>query len=480
MASSPPAFLPSSIPTPSPARLDALYSFTAAQRQTNEAGHRSNVRWWADALREALAAGRLGEDRLVLSVDDGLIEAVKHRERRPRGIGGVIASEITSRSLVPLPTFLASPTPIHASPSLSARAAALAAAPLWWALDQVNPWSARGETEEQTWRRVRGEYAYVALVERAAARFAAHLAANPPLDYTSSLFSPTSFQTLVGALDLLSPVREAGRKPDVPATASPVLSSRDVEVLLRWLARDAGVIVYDGEVVKLLQPDQRAADHAITDADRGTVAVLATLRRVEAQIDALEAESERCHAKAKHHLALGHKPVALASLRSKRNVDDVLARRASAAEQLRTVVRAMDQAKGDAEVMRAYETSTATLAGLLANPVLRPDRIETTTSRLADALADAKEVDDAIALGGHVAVGAAAGPGAVDDDEIAKELEALVLEVRERTAGRKEQPGTDAEKTAAPAPASLPSAPATPLAVRDDERTKPIALVSAE
>lgn len=80
--------------------------------------------------------------------------------------------------------------------------------------------------------------------------------------------------------------------------------------------------------------------------------------------------------------------------------------------------------------MAAYETSNSTLRTLLANPLLDKDRVEQTTERLAETLADQREIDDAIRLGGAVAVGTV---DEMDEGELESELQALVEEEKERT-----------------------------------------------
>ena len=76
--------------------------------------------------------------------------------------------------------------------------------------------------------------------------------------------------------------------------------------------------------------------------------------------------------------------------------------------------------------MKAYESSTATLRALLAHPSLQRDAVERTFDALADANADARELDDAVRSGMDLAVGASAPPE--DEDEINAELAALVAE----------------------------------------------------
>lgn len=94
--------------------------------------------------------------------------------------------------------------------------------------------------------------------------------------------------------------------------------------------------------------------------------------------------------------------------------------------------------------MNAYSTATSTLKGILANPQLDLDRVEKTTQELADVLASQEEVDQAIRVGGRVAVGAAGVE--VDEDELERELEGLVLEEKERLAEEDKDKEKDKEQ----------------------------------
>jgi charged multivesicular body protein 7 len=75
--------------------------------------------------------------------------------------------------------------------------------------------------------------------------------------------------------------------------------------------------------------------------------------------------------------------------------------------------------------MKSYESSTATLRSILAHPSLRRDKIEQTMDALAEANADARDVEEAIRVSGDVALGVEGG----DDDELEDELRGLVIEV---------------------------------------------------
>lgn len=96
--------------------------------------------------------------------------------------------------------------------------------------------------------------------------------------------------------------------------------------------------------------------------------------------------------------------------------------------------------------MKVYESSTATLRALLAHPSLQHDAVERTFDALADANADARELDEAVRFGMETAVGAVDSPDYEED--IKAELAALEAEaIAEAQAG---------EKTQQPAVATLP------------------------
>ena len=78
--------------------------------------------------------------------------------------------------------------------------------------------------------------------------------------------------------------------------------------------------------------------------------------------------------------------------------------------------------------MKTYESSTATLRTLLADPSLQRDAMERTFDALADANADARELDEAVRSGMDVALGVDVSPE--DEDEIKVELAALEAEAK--------------------------------------------------
>jgi charged multivesicular body protein 7 len=76
--------------------------------------------------------------------------------------------------------------------------------------------------------------------------------------------------------------------------------------------------------------------------------------------------------------------------------------------------------------VKTYESSTTTLRALLAHPSLQRDAVERTFDALADAHADARELDEAVRAGMDVAFDVSA--SLEDEDKIKLELAALEAE----------------------------------------------------
>jgi charged multivesicular body protein 7 len=133
------------------------------------------------------------------------------------------------------------------------------------------------------------------------------------------------------------------------------------------------------------------------------------------------------------------KPLAMAHLRTRKQLEDLLTKRLNSLGILESTLIRVDAAAGDVEVwpvihscanllimhlqiMKSYESSTATLRAILAHPSLQRDHIEETMEAMAEANSEAKDVDEAIRINGNVAL------GVEEDDDLEEELKALVGE----------------------------------------------------
>ncbi len=89
--------------------------------------------------------------------------------------------------------------------------------------------------------------------QNAAAKFVAHLDKAPLLSYTDGLYDLDTFRRAFGVVCLpILPSTSSATKLEKPSPHQDGnearLSKKDVEVLVKWLMRDMGVVVSDGAV----------------------------------------------------------------------------------------------------------------------------------------------------------------------------------------------------------------------------------------
>lgn len=77
------------------------------------------------------------------------------------------------------------------------------------------------------------------------------------------------------------------------------------------------------------------------------------------------------------------------------------------------------------QIMKTYASSTTTLRTILADPLLQRESIDRTMDALSEANLDAKEVDEAVRVGGELAVGME-----LDEADLEQQLEALIEEMK--------------------------------------------------
>jgi charged multivesicular body protein 7 len=78
--------------------------------------------------------------------------------------------------------------------------------------------------------------------QQSAAAFTAYIRSNPPTVYSESLYSLATFTDDYASLCF--PRRSDGKGKGEEER----LSRRDMEILLKWLMRDCGVVVVSGDV----------------------------------------------------------------------------------------------------------------------------------------------------------------------------------------------------------------------------------------
>jgi hypothetical protein len=123
------------------------------------------------------------------------------------------------------------------------------------------------------------------------------------------------------------------------------------------------------------------------------------------------------------------KSISLSHLRSKNALLALLAKRTSSLATLQQVVLSIETAHGDIDLLATLERSSGTLKTLLDGPELDKSRVEGIMTGLADTLADQREIEEVMEVGGRVARAGASGVEEGEEEgELERELEGLVRE----------------------------------------------------
>ncbi|GAA6001217.1 hypothetical protein JCM10207_007469 [Rhodosporidiobolus poonsookiae] len=399
---------------PSP-KVTFFYSSLPGKRLSNPTGYASALSWWRRTLVQLVDKGLLGDDHLVLDVDDDLREKLRwEKVGRPSSLGVVIAELGQTADLVPLSSYLSSPLPLDAAGESSFSVVSLLARPFWWGLSKV--WGS-GEAkvelgeqaDEKEWARRKGEWVVPDLVEKAASALLARLPDLHP-SALSRLYTLRTFRDKLGGLCLSGDTK---------------LSERDCRVLATYL-QAKGECAFDGEVIKFAAPSSSAppSSLSITPTDRSILSLQSTLVSLSSYISSLEARIAGEQAQVVKYASGEAKNVALAKshLVARKRLEKLLEERVGARGKVQEVMLGIERAVGDEETLSALTLGTSVLRAVLSSPTLQLSNISATTSALDDALISAQEVSEAVncivPVSGEM------------DDEVEEELRGLQEEER--------------------------------------------------
>ncbi|CAE6455999.1 unnamed protein product [Rhizoctonia solani] len=393
-------------------RLQSLYSDLNRQRLSNPAGYSANIEWWRRTLSEVTARGLQPAGILVLRADTVLVDLFRwDKVGKPLGVGYALTSLSTSTTscaasapFIPLKRFLDLSGSIYLPESgLAYRAAsAIVGRPLWWALQQTG--LVGDDVIGETW----GDFVVLANVEAAAKRVIDFQRTKGGIGPASALYTFTSFRQTFGEL--------AAQHSKV------TLSETDVRVLVKHLERDRNCVVVDRQVDVIKFVEEGSSEReGVTNVDKGILEMSVTLTKLQEQVDEIQKRIEERSEKISILLRKKQKELALSMLRSRKELEALLKLRLGALETVQTALMKIETAAGDIAASLAYALCHSTLKQLLADPRLQREHIDQTMESMADALADHKEVEEAIALGGVLS-----DPN--EDDELARELQQLVEE----------------------------------------------------
>lgn len=200
-------------------------------------------------------------------------------------------------------------------------------------------------------------------------------------------------------------------------------SDGDLDLLLKFLQRDKGLVAFDGVTVKLKAP-REATTSSITSED-ATIASLKTLiKDLEMQTTVLTKRIDELSTVAKEAVTKKNRVSALAALRSKKLAETTLTKRHATLAQLEEVFASIEQAADQVELVKVMKSSTRVLSGL-NKEVGGVDRVDDMINQLQEQISHVDEVGNVIAEAGQ-------GVGTVDETEVDNELEAMEREDRQK------------------------------------------------
>ncbi|CAN8102519.1 unnamed protein product [Discula destructiva] len=393
------------------ARLPALYSDFQGQRTTNPDGYQANVSAWRRGLASLVRAG-LGPasagavasspspNHVILAADESLLRALESKQYgRPLALGAVIREASQQRDLIPLQDFL------RAQQSIYYRS--------WAALPwDVAAWGARqlGLTGAFTFggsdRLPGGMFVVVANLEAAAKAVLENTA--PLTSRFERTFSKVQFQT---------EFRDSIFK-------SRQLSEMDMEVLLKFMARDQDALLYDGKTIKLKSPG--LTETAITSEDETIASLKELTEYLEHQTAVLETRIAELTITAQQAVSKKNRVSALAALKSKKLAESSLQKRFATLNQLEEISAKIEQASDNVQLVKVMGASADVLKDLNAQ-VGGAERVDEVVDRLREQISQADEVSSILAEQ-H-------GGPAIDEGELDAELDAMLQEQRKQAEG---------------------------------------------
>ncbi|WYZ45089.1 hypothetical protein EsH8_VIII_000405 [Colletotrichum jinshuiense] len=405
------------------ARLPALYSDFRPQRTLNPDGFQANVSAWRQALARAAWEGRIASqvsapNLLVVNVDEQLVRSLESKQfGRPLALGTVVREAVGEKDLYPLNEFLNAKDSIYAGKTWSQVPWSVVS----WAAGQLGFGGHSTSGEDKL---PQGRFVVIKNVETTAKSLAERVtSADTRFDrtYTKSHFRKTFADSLV-----------QDRK----------LSETDVDILLVFLSRDKGLVVYDGQVIRIKGSATDEDETAITEEDAAVSSLKELIADMRQQTELLTNRVDELTVSAKEAVAKKNKVAALAALKSKKMTESSLEKRFATLNQLEDVAARIQQARDQVQLVKVMETSAGALKGL-NEKVGGADRVGDVVDRLREQMGEVDEVGKIISE---------VGTAPVDEFEVDDELEAMEREEREKEeaaerAKKEAQEAKEAEET---------------------------------
>ncbi|KKA28297.1 hypothetical protein TD95_003013 [Thielaviopsis punctulata] len=398
-------FLTNSDPNFRSVRIPALYSDFREQRATAPQSFYEKVDAWKQALCKvawgAPSPQGIESNHLIITINGSLLQRLKtQRFGSPQALGTVIREALASKDMYRLSDFLQSKQSIY-SYSLSA----LPWAALSWAVSQVWPSGNSGSED----RLETGTFVLIPNLNAALQRLS---------DVTEGL--TTDFERIFTkdkfiqqfATEIIENTR---------------LSYADMEALLVFASRDKGAIAYDGKTVKLLTYSNSRPE--ITEDDASVASLKSLVEDLQMQTELMHQRVQTLAQQAKEALAKNNRLGALSILKTKKLTETALEARYTTMHQLESVMRKLEQASDNVQLVKNMESAAAVLQGL-NEEAGGVDKVDTVVQNLRDHMADVDEIGTVLTTAN--AAGVAGAAPAVDEDELDAELTAMEADEKKK------------------------------------------------
>ncbi|KZL79849.1 snf7 family protein [Colletotrichum incanum] len=404
------------------ARLPALYSDFRPQRTLNPDGFQANISAWRHALARAAWEGRIASqvsapNLLVVNVDEQLVRSLESKQfGRPLALGTVVREAVGEKDLYPVKEFLNNKESIYTGKTW----AQVPWSVVSWAAGQLGFGGKSTSGEDKL---PQGGFVVIKNVETTAKSLAEKVTSSDTRfdrTYSKSHFRKTFADTLV-----------QDRR----------LSETDIDILLIFLSRDKGIVVYDGRVVKIKSATDED-ESAITEEDTAVSSLKELIADMKEQTELLTRRVNELTIAAKEAVSKKNKVSALAALKSKKMTEASLEKRFATLNQLEDVAARIQEARDNVQLVKVMEASAGALKGL-NEKVGGADRVGDVVDRLREQMGEVDEVGKIISE---------AGAAPVDEFEVDDELETMEREEREREeamerAKKEAQEAKEAEET---------------------------------
>ncbi|KAK4159789.1 Snf7-domain-containing protein [Cladorrhinum sp. PSN259] len=378
------------------ARLPALYSDFSPKKTLNPDGYAANISAWRRGLSSIVRSGlsptsaksKTTSSVFVLNCDEAaLARAFESKQYgRPLALGEVLKEMVRSGDLIPLNGFLEGKESIYAKKG--------------WSVWGIGGWVLTKVVGD--WSRVPGgEYVVLENVEGVGKKF---------VEGGMSEVGETRFERVFSKAHF-GKVFNDGLSTGVGKTG---LGERDMDVLLRFLSRDKGLLVYDGKTVRV--GTEEGEGEEITEEDTSIAQLKELLASLGHQIQILEKRVEELNASARLAVAKQNKVGALAALKSKKLAEATLESRFATVSQLEEVAAKIQQAEDNVQIVKVMESSSDALKSLTARTG-GVERVEEVVDRLREQMAATDEIGSIMAE--------ASGREAIDEGEIDEEFAEL-------------------------------------------------------